>query len=462
MKKSLFFVALAATVLTSCKKDNQFVNPQDNPENAVAIRMTMNSPVSVSTRSTGAVGDLANTEGNVWNGQKLNVFMLEQGTLQASTEVFSVGAEEPDSVVLFYDAEVTAPVGMVAGEVNYGAAVKYYPPSGVHNFFAYHDDDASTGAVDTLAGRIVLPIEIDGSQDLMVAQAIPSSADSAKIDVNKREESFYSAYAARRGVQPSFTFNHLLSRLVFNAAAGLEKATGEAGVRIDSIVVKDVQYKGSMEVAATELWAANKTNWLALAADKKDFYLQQRVGDSIKALEPNQELVWDAENLGKDDSQNFTGGPVFYGDTLRIGESLLLPPTTEAYKLVVYYSQMPNCNAVENAYAEAKADSIAATGVAPDSTTWVGNWITAFNAETNNNPTYEDYKNRLYRGVLTANLKPGTKGFEAGKQYNVNFTIFGLEEIKLSVTLTGWEEGGDFSFDNDEPADEVEVELVVQ
>ena len=42
-------------------------------------------------------------------------------------------------------------------------------------------------------------------------------------------------------------------------------------------------------------------------------------------------------------------------------------------------------------------------------------------------------------------------------QYNVNFTVYSLEEITLTMQLTGWENGGDLNFDNDSPFEPVEV-----
>ena len=43
-----------------------------------------------------------------------------------------------------------------------------------------------------------------------------------------------------------------------------------------------------------------------------------------------------------------------------------------------------------------------------------------------------------------------TETFAAGKQYNVNIMIYGLEEIKVEVTLSEWEENGDITYDPDD------------
>ena len=41
-------------------------------------------------------------------------------------------------------------------------------------------------------------------------------------------------------------------------------------------------------------------------------------------------------------------------------------------------------------------------------------------------------------------------GFVAGKNYNVNITVYGLEEIEIKASLTAWEDGGDITIDPDE------------
>ena len=44
----------------------------------------------------------------------------------------------------------------------------------------------------------------------------------------------------------------------------------------------------------------------------------------------------------------------------------------------------------------------------------------------------------------------GLDAFEAGKQYNVKFTVYGLSEIVLELELEAWEEGGDIEVDDDQ------------
>lgn len=41
-------------------------------------------------------------------------------------------------------------------------------------------------------------------------------------------------------------------------------------------------------------------------------------------------------------------------------------------------------------------------------------------------------------------------GFLAGTNYNINITVYGLQEIAVDATLTAWEEGGDIDIDPDD------------
>ena len=66
----------------------------------------------------------------------------------------------------------------------------------------------------------------------------------------------------------------------------------------------------------------------------------------------------------------------------------------------------------------------------------------------------------------TYTLTPGSvtgdvTEFEAGKEYKVTITIYGLEEVKVTATLVKWEDGGNIELDPDEwtePTDSPEPE----
>lgn len=54
------------------------------------------------------------------------------------------------------------------------------------------------------------------------------------------------------------------------------------------------------------------------------------------------------------------------------------------------------------------------------------------------------------RGSITQKITVKDNSFEAGKNYNVNITVYGLEEIEIKASLTAWEDGGDITIDPDE------------
>lgn len=616
MKKSLFIVALAATALTGCRKDDSFVNNTNNEQEGELIALHLGSPVSVTTRSTGAVGDLTESAANIWNGQELNVFMLETGYIVPATETYTIestdkyqGVTESDPATtanLFWNTKVYAPTEGTSGLATYGPNYqkKYYPTVGTFDFFAYHDDDAAekfdanvtltvpetetdeeTGKNIT-TGDIKVGVLIDGSQDLMVAKAALTEEQKAseKFAGKEQEErdgemtnTYYSAYAARRGVQPNFKFEHLLSRFVFTVTPGKESAAGDTGVIINKIYIKDVKNEAQMIVASTnDIYTYDETtgkfnadaflDWAKVSEEEgaayktSNMYLQQRNEEgSIEELD-TVKLNW-IKAVGTEGQEDYVAA---HGLKEKIGESLLLPAGVEQYELVIEYSERPNLDAANNgeyaaayaaakkeafdkAYAEAyaaaeeaaKTEAMAAamaedfneakqaaydaaklaaynaakaagqvdatetvadwtwpeeaswkwmkdetTEYTIDNWTWtleaswdeywtwtagenwvwkdgetpitVENWV--WDGEAAWKAGFEAYQNRVYKNTVTAKLALGTGlKFEAGMQYNVNFTVYSLEEITLTMQLTGWENGGDLNFDNDSPFEPIEV-----
>lgn len=231
----------------------------------------------------------ANYIKNVWSGQSINVFMFTKGTTAddyATTLNLTKNPDYDNTVTtgalsrqyLYNNLEMITPgsdenkiPGMNAtADTNSGEAmiedgtINYYPPAGNYDFFGYHIDGANTAttvtsdgdpavyytATDEIpAGKKVgdiktdatetlwtLPFTIDGTQDLMSTKAVLTEDPTAPTDVTKsqtanmaaasRPNDFYSAYSARRGVHPTLTFNHLLTRLQFSVKAGNDKAAG--------------------------------------------------------------------------------------------------------------------------------------------------------------------------------------------------------------------------------------------
>lgn len=85
--------------------------------------------------------------------------------------------------------------------------------------------------------------------------------------------------------------------------------------------------------------------------------------------------------------------------------------------------------------------------------------------------TYNDGNGNDTTATLSKTITPAdvvtdpvstVTAFEAGKQYLVNITLYGLELIKVNVTLTEWENGGEINYDPDQKGDGVLTGIVVK
>ena len=248
MKKSFMFVAVAAAgMLASCSSDSLTAGPdpkiEPTQEERVPIEIGVASvQTKASTRGSGAVGDLDGDANNVWKGQKINAFMFDKGKLTIPQD------EEGD---IYNNTELTTPTGVFSGIAKeYLSATtvkhKYYPQRGNFDFWGYYADDANAAAVtadptnavdatspiasEIVAGDhdVIVPFVINGTQDLMVAKAVPVGADATAISGwdAANQDRYYSAFAARNKVQPELTFKHLLTLLKFKIKGGTPSSCG--------------------------------------------------------------------------------------------------------------------------------------------------------------------------------------------------------------------------------------------
>ena len=382
MKKMFFFAAVAGVAFASCTKDVEapVSNVADDKD---AIVFQLGNPLGVSvTRGQGAVGG-TEAEGNAWNGETLNVYMFEEGTMNLAWNETTVAS-------YFENAAVTAPKGLASDVADYGTP-QYFPSSGDFDFFAYHGDDAVvvTPALNANGNAYTVPVEIDGTQDLMVAKAALNGDDETIIanweQANPGKtfdlDRVYSAYAARRGVNPRLTFKHLLSRFVFQAVAAEPDAAGVDGIQITAIEV-EAPSTGVMTVAALDV------NALGVAFDQDNVVPMNLKSRTVNA--DGSFTMNDALDIVYLNEAEYT----------RLGESLLLPAGATEYTAYIHYVQYKDGQAIRDTY------------TAPI--------------------------------VLS-----GNKPFEAGYQYKVNITVYGFKEIVLTADLEAWKEGEDIPFDGE-------------
>lgn len=425
MKKMFFFALAAAGMLTACSNDDTLGGNGEQNVSEQQIRLGV-AESKVQTRGTGTVGGMTDAE-NKWAGQTLWVYMLQKGSMELGYyKTPDDAATAAVGTAVFDNKEFKAPntaASTVSGlATTADGAIAYYPVSGNYDFWGYRVDDAVTGTPDVklvddtdteveanAATKRVVAIKINGSQDIMAGKATPSTDEVAKL--GNYADNFYSAYAARKGVQPNITFNHLLTRFTFEVRAG-SKATAGAGasgnteaVRVQGISVESLT-DGKLTVAYTgpTKEAADLLTFTGAASPLK---LQQRSttaadnNDPLVALE-EVALTWPAD-------ANAT-----VGDVLPVGEALLVAPGQTEYPLTIALAQ-----------------------------------------KVKKNTTAADKEDMDLEQKATIKMD-GVKKFEPGKSYKVTITVYGLEEIEVTATLVPWVDGGSIDIDDDRNPNEGE------
>lgn len=423
MKKMFFFALAAAGMLTACSNDDTLGGNGEQNVSEQQIRLGVASS-KVQTRGTGTVGGMTDAE-NVWAGQTLWVYMLQKGSMDlAYYKAPAVGTTAAAETEVFNNKKFNAP--NAADNTKSGLAttadgtIAYYPVSGNYDFWGYRVDDAVAGdpvvklvndagdevAADQATKRVV-DITIDGSQDIMAGKAVPSTDEVTKL--GNYADNFYSAYAARKGVQPNITFNHLLTRFTFEVRAGSKATAGlPAGGNTDAVKVTgvsvDSKTTGTLTVAYTGA-TKEAAELLTFTGDASALTLKQRdaaLADNnapLVALEPVS-LTW-------------TDDAATIGDVIKVGEALLVAPGETEYPLTISLSQ--------------------------------------------------DVLEQLTGAKVTKPLEQkatikmdGVKAFEPGKSYKVTITVYGLQEIEVTATLVPWADGGSIDIDDDRNPNEGE------
>lgn len=417
MKKMFFFALAAAGMLTACSNDDTLGGNGEQNVSEQQIRLGVASS-KVQTRGTGTVGGMTDAE-NVWAGQTLWVYMLQKGSMDLAVyKSPAVGSTAAAESKVFDNKEFKAP--NTADNTKSGLAttadgtIAYYPVSGRYDFWGYRVDDAAVGGKPTVkivndngdevaadqATKRVVDIEIDGSQDIMAGKAVPSTDEVTAL--GGYADNFYSAYAARKGVQPNITFNHLLTRFTFEVRAGSKATAGlptngnTDAVKVTGVSV-DSKTTGTLTVAYTgETKAA--ADLLTFTGDASPLTLKQR---STTAADNNEALV-----ALEPVTLTWTDDAATIGDVLKVGEALLVAPGETEYPLTIALSQ----------------DVLQKVG---------------------------DPKVTMPLEQKATIKMDGTKKFEPGKSYKVTITVYGLEDIRVTATLVPWADGGSIDIDDD-------------
>lgn len=153
------------------------------------------------------------------------------------------------------------------------AAEPVFYPTGVdaYDFYAYYVDDYVPTGIRRYSDRIVIPIVIDGSMDVMSGRAEynPAAVNPIFSQAEKKliSERAFSAYAARRDIHPFLFFRHHLTRLRFelypatedshtcyvNSLAVNSKADGMFTAVAKNIDNEGIDFSGSSSYSALPL-----------------------------------------------------------------------------------------------------------------------------------------------------------------------------------------------------------------
>ena len=391
MKNYLLTAIIAIGMLASCSKGSGKDDPKpvgpDNEDTPMEMKFSVGTPqVSVNTKSTGSVGDLTGAE-NKWNGQELFIYGFDRTVDDYSTEgaifIDNIAATAPAS-----DASVNTLSWKTAG------THFFYEGNTVYDFYGYHIDDADATAGDAggkaepvkTADQISVKFKIDGSQDLMIAKAVLTAEQETALGANK--DKAYSAYAARRNVHPSMTFEHLLSRLQFFIYPG---AVNAGNVSVTGIEIKS-QVSG--ELVVVHKTDANRGITGLNASELEVISLKERdAAGQMVALTPVSPAAYTPDG---------SSGDIFTDQTAtKVGESLLPVPAAE-YELTVRMNE------------------------------------TVGGEET---PRESAYTTRI--------KAPAAGAFESGKSYKIKIVIYSLEEIVITTELKPWDDGGNVDVDPD-------------
>lgn len=413
-------------LLASCSSDDDLSTGGNGKDGLQQIKIGMGVQANVATRGTGTVGAVG-AENNTWAKQTVNVYMLNKGTLDLAKF-----GDDP----IYENTVLTTPTDNASGiatELVGGVAqYKYYPTTKTaFDFWGYRLDDADVTAEGdrdgsetaaainsgkfvpyTSGDSLLIGFQIDGTQDIMAGKAVPTEEEMNKCG---GEENIYSAFAARRDVQPNIKFEHLLSRLNFQVLDGKKTETTDPdkAVKVTGITVKSkatgklvIAYQGeatTFENVSDQLIVDKDADEVKDAALLKELEVKQRADGA--PLTQNLEALVPV-------TPKWNNGMAM---ATQVGEALLAIPA-DKYEITINLKQK----------VQVKGDK--------------------------NSPAEGDFEEKPY--TYTADLKNTVnpdKGFEPGYSYNVTITVYGLSEIQITTTLIPWKDGGNIEMN---PEDE--------
>lgn len=413
MKKEWLLAMCATAMMASCAKDKTIAldnGAGGTPEEIIlgagqylSAEVEQGQPMKAASRGIGSVGDLG--AANNWNGETVYVYGIvskligdEQPTITGDAQ-FAINGEAATAPAGTPGATVTSTLQWAKAEATAETTADkhfYYDGNNLYDFYGCHVDDAATATAmkiptgtNLATDGFSVPVEINGTQDLMVAMPNKENDRTAGgVDPEVTDTKYlYSAWSSRRGVKPNLVFKHVLTRLTFKAKCGDDPAPTQP-VKITSIQVTGAISDGTLTIIPV----GGGNQGFAPGTTTADFALMA----PASAPQTSKDLE---DFLGKEITNTGDGADAFQ----QIGVPMMLVPG-EKYTIVI-------------------------------------------NTEQNMDGTGDIGENE--EGTITKEVT-FAGGFLAGKNYNINITVYGLQEIAVDATLTAWGEGGDIDIDPDD------------
>lgn len=447
---------LGIIYLTACDKsypdlyapvgDNSFIT-EEIKEDLVPIMMGLTDPeyaIVTPKRNTkegkkDGIFDSYEVDREEWLDARFNVFaFLSHNSIEP--EYANFGFSNTSSVyTLLYNEPFK-----LSGETNDFSLVpaddpgkKFYykqeRQSCKYKFYTYYAGDAAEGRMlecDNNSTRILLPITLNGTQDILcgfafhndeeIAEIIKENTDGgdeSKLLANYGQGLIYSTIAGHRGVQPKFYLKHLLTRFDLQVK-GVKNKQGEENYK--DVVVTGIKLETPTEgkmVVADDAWTKDNFEEIYKRGEILSFPDYTSANKSYIHAEIIPNVSDEVENQHPILKEGFQ---LYDTEPITVARSIVVPPRKE-YSLILNYAYVH------------KDDNGNILGTTPMN----------------------------YQASYSIKLQ-SDEPFKPGKQYTIQIYIYGPQEINIKIAdVPEWETDGDNIFieAGKDPDDNTEEEI---
>ena len=391
MKKLFFYAAAAVAMLAGCQKAEVSGIQAIDDSTPAAIKFGVDVPsLTVTKAATKAAVD-------AWANTEVFVYGIKQEREANVLKTLGEGLYNLDAILIedyktYANPENKSEMSSLCALAVYAdadAQMPYYYSEGeTYDFYGYHLGGAEAGEAVKGTDVISYPVTIAGNNDVMYAYTDRSEDVQAGAANGVLESDLYSAWAARRGVQPTLKFEHALTRFNFIVIGDGANAADYEQVTITGLELADMATTGTLTVVG----AADALGFVADAEAIQNLPLMSIVD--------GQDVEYVAEPVTANTEKKAAGN----------GSCLMVAPNLESVKVIV--------SMVNNQFADSAL------------------------------PSYEFTVEAAKIKGENGELGEGAK-FEAGKSYNIIIKVKGPKAIEIEAALTEWVDGGDYEFDSD-------------